>query len=292
MADLKDIIAKQTGVKPQHQKLLGLKVKGKPAVDATPMNLLNLKPKTNVMLVGSKETEIAETSKAPEGITEVVNDLDVPDEIEIPLAHRGEFLAKIDKRIKEYKINVLNPPREGKKLLVLDIDYTFFDHRSIAENALQLQRPFLHEFMMSAYEDYDIAIWSATGMKWIEVKMRELGVANNPNYKIVFYLDSSAMISVSTPEYPLLDVKPLGVIWGKFEQYTSKNTIMFDDIRRNFLMNPQNGLRIKPFREANKNRDTDRELLRLARYLKRIAPMADLSKLNHKHWQRMIQDDD
>ena len=38
--------------------------------------------------------------------------------------------------------------------------------------------------------------------------------------------------------------KPLGVIWGKFEEYNSKNTIMFDDLRRNFLMNPQNGLKV------------------------------------------------
>lgn len=42
------------------------------------------------------------------------------------LSIREEYLAKIERRIKEYKINVLNEPREGKKLLVLDIDYTLF----------------------------------------------------------------------------------------------------------------------------------------------------------------------
>ena len=40
-------------------------------------------------------------------------------------------------------------------------------------------------------------------------------------------------------------MKPLGVIWGKYgEFYNRKNTIMFDDIGRNFLMNPQNGLKV------------------------------------------------
>lgn len=40
-------------------------------------------------------------------------------------------------------------------------------------------------------------------------------------------------------------VKPLGVIWGKYgEFYNRRNTIMFDDIGRNFLMNPQNGLKV------------------------------------------------
>ena len=42
----------------------------------------------------------------------------------------------------------------------------------------------------------------------------------------------------------------MGVIWGKYEQYTKKNTVMFDDLRRNFLMNPQNGLKIRPFSEV------------------------------------------
>ena len=43
----------------------------------------------------------------------------------------------------------------------------------------------------------------------------------------------------------VLQVKPLGVIWGKYREfYNKKNTIMFDDIGRNFLMNPQNGLKV------------------------------------------------
>lgn len=66
---------------------------------------------------------------------------------------------------------------------------------------------------------------------------------------------------------------------------------MFDDIRRNFLMNPQNGLHIVPFKEAYKNRHKDKELLYLSRYLKHIAKLKDLSSLNHKHWHRKIPRD-
>ncbi|KAF9623282.1 hypothetical protein IFM89_000771 [Coptis chinensis] len=51
---------------------------------------------------------------------------------------------------------------EGKKLLVLDIDYILFDHRSTAENPLELMRPYLHEFLSAAYSEYDIILWSAT----------------------------------------------------------------------------------------------------------------------------------
>lgn len=37
---------------------------------------------------------------------------------------------KISRRVKEYKVEILNPPREGKKLLVLDVDYTLFGKSS------------------------------------------------------------------------------------------------------------------------------------------------------------------
>lgn len=47
---------------------------------------------------------------------------------------------------------MLNDPRPGKKLLVLDIDYTLFDHRSVAESGEELMRPYLHDFLESAYE--------------------------------------------------------------------------------------------------------------------------------------------
>jgi hypothetical protein len=55
-------------------------------------------------------------------------------------------------------------------------------------------------------QDYDIVIWSATSMKWIEEKMKLLGVQSHPSYKIAFYLDYLAMISVHTQKYGVIDV--------------------------------------------------------------------------------------
>lgn len=43
------------------------------------------------------------------------------------------YLAKVNKRVRDYTITELNPPRENKRLLVLDIDYTLYDHRSTAQ---------------------------------------------------------------------------------------------------------------------------------------------------------------
>jgi ubiquitin-like domain-containing CTD phosphatase 1 len=83
-------------------------------------------------------------------------------------------------------------------------------------------RPYLHEFLTSAYEDYDIVTWSTTNMKWIEAKMKELGVSTNANYKITFMLDSAVMVTVHTPRRGLIDMKPLGVVGKSFLNSTAK----------------------------------------------------------------------
>lgn len=285
ISSLKDSIYTQTGVRPERQKLLNLKFNGKIPSNELQLSQLNLKEGFKLMMMGSLEDDIADASTPPEDLPQVIDDFVSEDEEEVAIENQDVYLAKIDRRIREYNIKVLNESRPGKKLLVLDIDYTLFDHCSVAETGLELMRPYLHEFLTSSYRDYDIAIWSATSMKWIEEKMKLLGVATHSDYKIVFYLDCLAMISVHTPKRGVKEVKPLGVIWGKFPQYTPSNTIMFDDIRRNFLMNPANGLRIRPFRQAHLNRNKDKELLKLTKYLKAIAKLDDIGSLNHKLWE-------
>ncbi|KAK4323488.1 hypothetical protein Pmani_005803 [Petrolisthes manimaculis] len=282
--DFKETIERQTGVKPPRQKLLNLKLKGKTPDDDVKMGALNLRSGAKIMMMGSLESSVEEAQRVPEDLPMVINDLDIEEE-EVAIENRAEYLHKVQKRVKEYEVKLLNDMRPGKKLLVLDIDYTLFDHRSTAETGAELMRPFLHEFLTSAYRNYDIVIWSATSMKWIEEKMKLLGVSSHPDYKIAFYLDSLAMITIETQKYGVIEVKPLGVIWGKYEHYTQQNTIMFDDLRRNFLMNPQNGLKIRAFRQAHQNRSRDRELARLAIYLEDIASLEDISSLNHSRWE-------
>jgi ubiquitin-like domain-containing CTD phosphatase 1 len=43
-------------------------------------------------------------------------------------------------------------------------------------------------------------------MRWIERKMTVLNVTNNVAYKIMFYLDNAAMITVHTPKYGVVSV--------------------------------------------------------------------------------------
>ncbi|ONM35989.1 Ubiquitin-like domain-containing CTD phosphatase [Zea mays] len=114
---------------------------------------------------------------------------------------------------------------------------------------MKLMRPYLHQFLKAAYSKYDIMIRSATSLK-IEVETR--------------FFTASLLVSFGLSSLSSL-------------YYNEKNTIMFDDLRRNFVMNPQNGLVIKPFRK----RHNDHELVKLAHYLLSIGDLEDLSKLDH-----------
>lgn len=164
---------------------------------------------------------------------------------------------------------------------------TIFALDSKSENPLDLARPFLHEFFTAIYPHYDIVIWSATSMKWIEMKLKELRVSNHPDFKITLCMDYTAMLTVAAPGHGrgVFDCKPLQVLWERYPQYTPANTIMFDDLKRNYVLNRQNGLVIRPFKRALTSGRDDRELLRLKAYLLKIAELETLEELEHKRWE-------
>jgi len=316
---LKSIIYEQTSVSPENQKLLGLRPSpGHDMSDMLTFNDILLPSNSKVMLIGSTEEQIKSvTTVKVDSVDDINDDLDC-EEIDIEISQRHEYIAKIDRRIKEYKITTLEKPRKDSKLLILDIDYTIFDHRSTAENVRDLMRPFLHEFLKDVYPSYDIGIWSATGITWIRTKLCEMGIISKSTnqalaypegrehhnnivyddtvssdemanqFKICLILDQGAMISVHFPDEGVKEVKPLRVIWDNFPQWGPHNTIMFDDIRRNFIMNPQSGLKIKAYKNAYRSREDDRELLDLANYLLSIINVDNFATLNHKKWRRYM----
>mmetsp|Transcript_8657 Transcript_8657/g.16041 ORF Transcript_8657/g.16041 Transcript_8657/m.16041 type:complete len:384 (+) Transcript_8657:83-1234(+) len=312
--DLRRKIECETQVKPKRQKLVGFagvsnSVVNKPGglseeeEKAVTIETLmkGVKPGKSIMMIGSVE-KVLESQRKEEDLKlrmqdQVVDDFDIGegDEQAIKVHLKSENLEKVRRRVEQAKIKMIegNAPREGKKLLVLDIDYTLFDHRSTAETPEELRRPYLLEFLTEVYRYYDIVIWSATSMKWIEVKMKELGVMEEScEFKILAFMDYTAMISVTTEKYGTIDCKPLGVLWSHESfngKYSAENTIMFDDLRRNFCMNPRNGLKIRPFKQAHQSRHTDRELMKLSVYLRAIRKVKDLSKIDHRKWESLMR---
>ena len=121
-----------------------------------------------------------------EFLPDVVNDLDI-DFSANPAAAEAYIndqrnQRKIRECTKKLEINIIHPLREGKRLLVLDLDYSassqwgfsregiadiyatsaILDTKPLTSGALpphECARPRLHEFLEAVYPYYDICIW-------------------------------------------------------------------------------------------------------------------------------------
>uniref|UniRef100_A0A3N7FL54 FCP1 homology domain-containing protein n=2 Tax=Populus trichocarpa TaxID=3694 RepID=A0A3N7FL54_POPTR len=89
---------------------------------------------------------------------EIVDDFELGQDEAVDIEDDEANKQKLKRRIDQYEIELKNPSRPGKKLFVLDIDYTLFDHRSTAETPLELMRPYLHAFLTAVYAEYDMMI--------------------------------------------------------------------------------------------------------------------------------------
>jgi len=273
-------------------KLVGLPV---PAADVSLLSSLPLKaPVQRLILMGTRaKDKVAFDAAAVAGVgvaAAVVDDMwdeeAGSDGAGTKCQEDATYLALVARRVASFKPSVVAGFREGTQTLVLDIDYTLMDHKSVASRPLDMMRPYLHEMLAAAYgSGYDLVIWSATPIGWAVLKMRDMGVLAHPAYKVAAFMDKDAMIPVRTPKYGQVEVKPLGVLWGCFPCRRPQTTIMIDDRRQNFLMNPRHGLRIRACRNLPACRATERELLHLAAYLLFIAKEASFDRLHHRRWR-------
>ncbi|KAI0282703.1 HAD IIID h [Russula brevipes] len=302
--DLKVVLFSMTDVPPERQKILGL-VKGKLPTDDVRIGDLGLICGKKFTLVGTPQGHELKDPNKMELLSDVVNDLDVDFSANPAAAesHKNDQrnIRKIREATEKLKINIIHPLREGKRLLVLDIDYTILDTKPLTSGALppsECARPRLHEFLTAIYPYYDICIWSQTSWVWLETKLIELGMlGGNQDYQV---MQSIFTVLDKTPMFTVFSkrdgksyshhVKPLQIIWNHFPQFSASNTIHVDDLGRNFALNPRQGLKISAFRDAHTPRAmADRELDDLARYLLHIATIDDMEKLNHKDWKRIVR---
>lgn len=306
VSDLKGVMWELTEVLPKRQKVIGIpRAKGGPAVsDETVLSSLPFKPDQKLMLIGTREADIeavaAISAAAESSVTSVVNDLDLDVDYsdsanDSVIRYRESNKKKLKRRLDSTNITIINEPRPGKKLLVLDLDLTLFDTKGMQSTPMaQLARPGLHRFLACCYTNYDLVIWSATGWRYVEAKLTELNMLMHPDYKISFVLDRTSMFSITSQRGRVErrhEVKALEIIWRKFPdgQFGAVNTVHIDDLSRNFALNPQSGLKISPYKHSRTTNAaaTDRELFYLMRYLSLIArEEPDFATLNHKHWKQ------
>mmetsp|Transcript_8000 Transcript_8000/g.18541 ORF Transcript_8000/g.18541 Transcript_8000/m.18541 type:complete len:215 (+) Transcript_8000:639-1283(+) len=192
----------------------------------------------------------------------------------------------------------MNEPREGKPLLVLDLDHTLLDfsskklQRDTREVAAEsMKRPHMDRFLTSAYRYYDMVVWSQTSWRWLETKLIELGMlTDDVGYKFCFVLDKTSMFGVTSTKRDGTNyrhqVKPLQIIWSKFPRWGPHNTIHLDDLSRNFALNISSGLKVTAFFRKRSSGRRDAELLGLATYLEELATSGlRFDEVNFASWQ-------
>jgi len=289
-------LQEMTNVQPKRQKLIGLGKKPNPDDEIT-LDSLKLKQPHSFMMVGCPDEKVL-VEAAEAGVPDVVNDLDWDyDPTEQDEASSNvENRKKLDEKIRTVEIRTISEPRPGKKLLVLDLDYTLLDFKGTESSMERLKRPYCDEMLQAVFPHYDIVIWSQTSWRWLELKLTEMGILQSPNFSLVFVLDRTSMFSVKSkmPDGRIRahEVKPLELIWSKFPaHYSPSNTVHVDDLSRNFAMNPKQGLKISPFKESTRVRGQDRELRFLTYYLVHIAiNVPDFSSLKHSKWATYVAD--
>ncbi len=359
---VKKLLMQETNILPKRQKLIGLtstatatlavgipkKTKTTMIDDECTLDKLQIKkPKECIydeqnpnqllhayhtfILMGTPESEIFIDPDDEEFNTSsngsfVVNDLDLDLNIGSD-AFREHFVNRQNllKFTHSTQVHIMNPPREGKKLMVLDLDHTLLDFsskkiigngngsingtsddagittsngRSVQEVINQMKRPFMDEFLSAMYQHYDLVVWSQTSWRWLETKLVELGMLTNPNYRFCFVLDKTSMFAVTSTRRNGQKikhyVKPLQIIWTKFPNiWNASNTIHLDDLSRNFALNIDNGLKVTAYyrkkKRSGRGRDGDVELIGLIGYCTKLArEVDDFTNVDFKDWKDVV----
>ena len=327
IGDVKDMLHKHTRILPKRQKLIGLKSNksGSTVGEDTPLSDLKVKGSKgnavvhNFILMGTPEEQIFVDPSQKDDLPDIIDDFDLDFNAgsEEWVNHKAKE-DNLQKFTEKTECHIINPPREGKPLLVLDLDHTLLDFSSKAlqENgetamhigssndavANQLKRPYMDEFLAWSYKYYDLVVWSQTSWRWLEVKLTELGMIMNPSYKICFVLDKTSMFKIvstnKSGKTVTHYVKPLQIIWSKFPQWKSHNTVHIDDLSRNFALNLGSGLKCTAYYRKKKKRSNgqggsnDNELLGIGRFLELLAT-TDESKdnfddIDFRYWQDYV----
>ena len=191
------LLESHTHVPQKRQKLIGLGKKANPD-DCVVLGELQLKDNHSFMMIGApNEAMMCLKSEIPD-MPDICCDLDPDyDSNERQFADSTENKENLKKTIAKTEINLMREPREGKRLLVLDLDHTLLHYKDPQTHP----RPHCIEFLRAMYPHYDLCVWSQTKWPYIQAKLQDLGVVGLggeaiPDINILFILDKNAMFKI------------------------------------------------------------------------------------------------
>lgn len=187
----------------------------------------------------------------------------------------------VDELIIHYDIQVLSPFREGKKLLILDLDCTL----TFSNGSPRLDDRNRTEMLVKIYDKYDIILWSTMSREDMARKLETLKLRSSREYAFAFYLDGNATVSTSSRQFHRIQLKPLAFIWRKFPQFSAKNTIVFDDNWRNYAANKRSGMSTQRTQGVDADSNLNPNLANIVQYLEYISGLPSLLLFDHNQWE-------
>jgi Dullard-like phosphatase family protein len=182
-----------------------------------------------------------------------------------------------------------------KKLLILDLDETLIHTEKFPTNYLEegeydfkypssnksyeyftIKRPFLDEFLKYAFENFDVAVWTAAGKEYAENVVKNIGI-DKSNLEF-FYTEENCTIRLDYLTGDYYGEKNLNKI--KKRGFDLEKVLIVDDIAKTAVHNYGNLIQIKPF---TSNRE-DTELLKLISYLEKIKDAERFRSIEKRGW--------
>jgi len=178
-----------------------------------------------------------------------------------------------------------------KPLLILDIDETLI-HTKLDEFSNHIydfkfsvngkssfytkKRPYLDQFLDYAFENFDIAIWTASGEDYAKEIIKNIGILES-SLKFLYTKDKCT-IKYSFDYFNHYGIKNLNKL--KKKGYDLNRVLIIDDIRDTAINNYGNLILIKPFKDDN----NDTELLKLISYLQKIKDEPNYRRIEKRGW--------
>lgn len=171
----------------------------------------------------------------------------------------------------------------GRKLLILDLDYTLYYPSEIPLNNADCciiaygsqtwikKRPYLDQFLAYANKNYDLMVWSASSREYVCQVVTHL-LSDIP----LVYVYSGERCTTKWNQFsdepnPYV-IKDLRKIWRRDNPYTKRNTLVLDDTPKTYLRNYGNAIPIDRYNGGA----NDTELLRVIEVLKRYHPVLNV----------------
>ena len=186
----------------------------------------------------------------------------------------------------------------SKKLLILDLDETLIHTECVPDDQSHLfeydfkmpsdkgssyytkKRPFLSQFLDYAFDNFDVAVWTAAGLDYATLVLENIGV-DKTKLKF-FYTKENCTLRLDYEYGPhsgqYYGIKNLNKI--KKKGYNLDEVLIVDDVLATAQNNWGNLVLIKPFTDD----DSDTELLKLISYLETLKNSSNVRRIDKRGW--------